>query len=41
MVSVQQRDRRMLKSQGGDGKNLTIGFHVMKVCMYMCIVDSL
>lgn len=32
MVTVQQKDKRALKSKGGDsGENLTIGFHVMKV----------
>lgn len=30
MVSLQQQDRRMLKSHGGDGSNLTVGFHIMK-----------
>ena len=32
MLTVQQKDRRALKSQGGhSGDNLSIGFHVMKV----------
>ena len=31
MVSLQQQDRRMLKSHGGDGSNLTMGFHILKV----------
>ncbi|XP_065836926.1 calpain-5-like isoform X2 [Oscarella lobularis] len=31
MISLQQQDRRSLKRKGNEGKNLTIGFLIMKV----------